>query len=133
MQKATVGGTLCIIGSILGAFGSILFLAMPYLLSVSGQGAGLDADSLGFVGVLYTALGVVGLILGGLGLVGGIFAVRHKTFGLALAGAVASSIIFYPLGIAAVILISMGHQEFKTAAPQTAFYAPPPGTPPAAP
>jgi hypothetical protein len=66
-------------------------------------------------------LWVVGLVLGGLGLVGGIFAVQRKTWGLAAAGAIASSAIFYPLGIAAVVLVSMAYREFQRpeALPQT--------------
>jgi len=126
MQKGTVGGVLTIVSSVLGALGSIFFLAMPYLMSTLDDFSGTyDTEAIDFVGGLYAAIGIIGLLLGALGIVGGIFAVNRKTWGLALAGAIASSILFFPLGIVAVIFVSMAQPEFAKPAASAAINQPP--------
>jgi hypothetical protein len=116
-QKATAGGILAIVASVLGALMGLFFLAMPAMIgsmSDISTGGSLTPDEFSqIVIVLYISLGVFLILLGALGLVGGIFSVNRHKFGLALAGAIASSISFYPLGIVAVILVSMAHPEFN--------------------
>lgn len=112
MNKSRIGGTLAIISSVLGILLSLFFM---WLSSVD-LGADYSDEAKNLVSAVYIIFGAIGLILGVLGITGGIFALNRKLFGLALAGAIAASIIFYPLGIVAVILISMGHQEFGTRA-----------------
>jgi hypothetical protein len=112
MNKSGTGGTLAIISSVLGILLSLFFLA----LSNVDLGPDYSEEAKTLVAGLYIVIGAAGLALGALGIAGGTFALRRKIFGLALAGAIASSIIFYPLGIVAVILVSMGHQEFATRA-----------------
>jgi hypothetical protein len=50
-------------------------------------------------------------------------AIKKKAWGLALAGAIASSMSFYYVGIAAVVLVAMAQPEFNKPAvvtvPQT--------------
>jgi hypothetical protein len=129
MQKATAGGILAIVSSILGALTGLFLLAVPALLgpmnNVDTSGLLTQGDVDQIITVLYGGLGAFFILLGALGLVGGIFAVNHRKFGLALAGAIASSISFYPLGIVAVVLISMSHADFHRSAAQAA----PPVTP----
>ena len=120
MQKGTVGGILAIVASALGMIGSLFFFALPaFIDSMDEFSSEYDSETLGVVAVVYIVMGVIGLIIGALGIVGGIFAIRRKVWGLALAGAIASSILFYPLGIVAVILISMGYLEFRKSEPMT--------------
>lgn len=70
------------------------------------------------IGVIVGGLGDLGEIiavfwpLGVVAIVGGIFAVSRRLWGLSLAGAICSLVIF-PLGIPAIILISMSRREFK--------------------
>jgi hypothetical protein len=117
MQKATAGGILAIVASVLGALTGLFFLAMPAMLgSMSDIGASgsLTPDEVSQIVIIaYVSLGIFLILLGALGLVGGIFSINRHKFGLALAGAIASSISFYPLGIVAVILVSMAHSEFN--------------------
>jgi hypothetical protein len=131
MQKATAGGILAIVASVLGALMGLFFLAMPAMLgsmSDIGTSGSLTPDELSqIVILLYVSLGIFLILLGALGLVGGIFSINRRKFGLALAGAIASSISFYPLGIVAVILVSMSHPEFnRPAATQTIAPTTPP-------
>jgi hypothetical protein len=120
MQKATVGGVLAIVASSLGALTGLFFLAMPALLgsvnNVDPSGLLTDGDVNQIFTIVYVGLGILLILLGAVGLVGGIFAVNRRKFGLALAGAIASSISFYPLGIVAVILVSMSHADFHRSA-----------------
>jgi hypothetical protein len=118
MQKGTVGGILAIVASTLGMIGSLFFFALPaFIESMDEISSEYDPGALEIVAAVYVIIGVVGLIIGALGIVGGIFAVRRKVWGMALAGAIASSILFYPLGIVAVILVSMGYPEFRKTEP----------------
>ncbi len=117
MQKAIIGGVLGIVASALGMLGSLFMFAMPALMSSSSLGTEYDEAFSSLMSGFYIFFGVIGLLLGILGIVGGICSVRRKIFGLALTGAIVSSIIFFPLGIVAVILVSMGYPEFKKTEP----------------
>jgi hypothetical protein len=118
MQKASVGGVLGIVASVLGMLGSLFFFALPVLMESSGElGDTYEDAMLEFIMAFYVILGIIGLILGIVGIVGGAFAIRRRVFGLALAGAIISSVLFYPLGIVSVVLVSMGYPEFRGPAP----------------
>jgi uncharacterized membrane protein len=66
-------------------------------------------------GLASTALVVVTavvIVLGVIALVGGINSVKRKRWGLALAGAILAIPLMPPLGILAVIFVSIGKREF---------------------
>ena len=52
------------------------------------------------------------LVLGIIAIVGGISAIRRKSFGLSLAGAICALIPLNLLGLLAVIFVSLGKREF---------------------
>jgi hypothetical protein len=62
----------------------------------------------------FTYLGVPLLVLGIIAIAGGVSALRRKSFGLSLAGAICAlpSYIFGMLAILAVIFVSLGKREF---------------------
>jgi hypothetical protein len=67
--------------------------------------------------LIFTGIGV-GIsifftLMGALAITGGIFAVKRKNWALAIAGAIAGTILFFPLGIVATILVSLGKSEFS--------------------
>jgi hypothetical protein len=67
---------------------------------------------------MYVVIGVFLALLGALAIAGGIFALKRKRWVIALAGAIAGTITFFPCGIPAIILISMAkHDEFSTSKP----------------
>jgi len=99
--KGTTAGILTIIGGIVGiAVGAIfatssnVFLAgIPGLELMAGIGAGI------------IGIGVVALIAG-------IFTLRRKSWGFALAGAILAMFPIIPLGVLAIIFVAMGKSEF---------------------
>jgi ABC-type dipeptide/oligopeptide/nickel transport system permease component len=65
-----------------------------------------------FVGPILLGIVVIGLVLGIVAIVGGVSALRRKSFGLSLAGAICAlpSTI---LGILAIIFVSVSKREFE--------------------
>jgi hypothetical protein len=61
------------------------------------------------------AMGIALIVLGVLAIIGGIFALRIKAWGLALAGAIAGVITGRLLGIVALIFIVLGRKDFQKA------------------
>jgi hypothetical protein len=51
-------------------------------------------------------------LIGALGIVGGVYAIKKKHWALALAGAIAGTVTFFPCGIPAIIFVSLGKEEF---------------------
>ena len=100
--KPTTAGILTIIGGIVAiAFGAVFstvgtaFLyGIPGLELMAGVGGGI------------VAIGVISLI-------GGIMALKRKSWVFALIGAILAVFPVIPLGILAIIFVSMGKNEFK--------------------
>jgi len=68
-----------------------------------------------FLAPVIAALGVPFAILGILAIVGGVYALRRKVWGLALAGSIASLFSFHLffLGIAAIVFTALSKNEFE--------------------
>jgi hypothetical protein len=100
--KGTTAGILTIIGGVCGiAIGAILatvgtafMLGIPGLELMAGIGGGI------------IAIGIVALI-------SGIFTLRRKSWGFALAGAILALFPIIPLGVLAIIFVSLGKKEFS--------------------
>jgi hypothetical protein len=119
MQKSTVAGILSIVAGALGLIGAIFMLLFavisPTIFNDPGfwSGSGINGtDFANWMAAFYGIFGFFGLALSVLGIVGGIFAIQRKYWGWALAGAIASCLTFLPLGVAAVVLVAMGKNEF---------------------
>ena len=67
--------------------------------------------------IIYAGIGLILALIGALAIVGGIFALKRKHWGWALAGAIAGNIVFYPCGIPAIIFVCLGKEEFTAAGP----------------
>jgi hypothetical protein len=115
----TAGGILSIIT---GAF-EMTFGAVVTALTMSGVIPGVFHRGRFDIHIMpsFTYLGVPLLVLGIIAIVGGISALRRKSFGLSLAGAICTlpsglmgmlNIICVPMGILAVIFVSLGKREF---------------------
>jgi len=98
--KVTLAGILTIIG---GIFGIIAGAAALGLTAVIAELTGLFGFS--GIGGGFLALGIIALI-------GGIMMLKRKIRGLALAGAICAMFPLVPLGIVAIIFVSMGMKEF---------------------
>ena len=98
MVKAA--GILSIIGGIVGiVVGAIALGATTLVAAITGM------FGLGAIGGGLIALGIVALI-------GGIFALRRKAWGFALAGAICAMFPIIPLGVLAIIFVSIGRKAF---------------------
>jgi hypothetical protein len=99
--KGTTAGILTIIGGVIGiaagaiiaTVGTAFLLGIPGLEMMAGIGGGM------------IAIGVIALI-------GGIFALRRKAWGFALAGAILALFPIIPLGVLAIIFVSLAKKEF---------------------
>jgi len=95
------GGILTIIAGIIGFFAGILIVAV-------GEAAGAEAGIFGFgmIGAPLIAIGIVAIV-------GGIFALRRRIWGLALAGAICSLPCSWIFAIPAIVFIALSKREFK--------------------
>jgi len=116
--KPTTAGILTIIAGCLGIGAGALIALSAIPLGLVGAMAGAIKD-LGIIsGLLAGLAGVIGMIgagmigVGTVAVVGGIYALRRKTWGFALAGTILATICSTPLGVLAIIFVSMGKREF---------------------
>jgi hypothetical protein len=65
------------------------------------------------VAAVILVIAIIAAILAILEIVGGIFALRRKTWGLALAGSIAAALPVNILGILAIIFLAMSKDEFS--------------------
>ena len=114
--NAKISGILSIVSGSIGVLCFILFIFIALVVALIPQSAfGMQGDQKDFIlimQIMYGVLGVFCLILGILGIVGGIYAIKRKYWGLALAAGIAGILIFFPTGIPAVIYAAMGRKEF---------------------
>jgi len=115
--KPTVAGILNIISGIGGIIGCF-FLLIVGLFMMNSVSWGditepeIETMTLGLSATVFVVLAVCTALLGILTLVGGIFALKRKLWGLALAGSVASAITGSIMGILAIIFLAMSKDEF---------------------
>jgi hypothetical protein len=121
-KYATVGGILSIVSGALGILSGLSVIFMAFFISwlISSEDAYVYNSSdiavtelSNILRAIYGSMGVFFILVGILALIGGIFAVRRKVWGLALAGAIASVMTFFPVGIVSIIFTSMAKPEFE--------------------
>jgi len=116
--KGTTAGILTIIGGCVGiGIGALIALfAMP-LGMIGAMAGGLGEAAIGgLLGGLGGIIGMIGAGIIGLGivaLIGGIYALRRRIWGFALTGAILATFCMAPLGVLAIIFVSMGKKEFS--------------------
>ena len=110
--KATVAGILNVIAGVFGLLGGLVLVVLGSVGSEFLAYLGCGMPQLAPLAFLL-ATGLPLLILGILALIGGIYALRRKIWGLALAGSIAT-VVFAPLlGILAIIFIALAEKEFE--------------------
>jgi hypothetical protein len=130
--NSKIGGVLSIVAGSFGIMGMLFFLFIGLMfLFFPGEYDGTyryDTWSTGggeiFVAVWFFILGIFSLLTGALAIVGGIFGLRRRHWGLALAGSIASAFTFFPCGVPAIIFTALGKPEFGANAPPAAPAAP---------
>lgn len=124
-NNARIGGILSIVAGALGGLGSLIcVLFMILVFSIAAMDSSYYYDGYRYADGSFTVFMVIWIVfalffvlLGTLGVVGGIFAIRRKNWGLALAGAIAGTITFFPVGVPAIIFVALGKNEFETGSP----------------
>ena len=124
-KNAKVGGILSIVSGVFGILGGCFYILMIFFInfmmtSVPPQQPmepELPVDFFQFMAILYGGIGLILALIGVLAIVGGAFALKRKNWGLALAGAIAGTVVFFPCGIPAIIFASLGKDEFIPASP----------------
>jgi len=101
---AAVGGiALVVVGESIAGLGIIsLMQTVPWLSGI-----------LGVVAVILGAVAIPLIIVGAVAIVGGIYALKRRKWGLALAGSICALFCTWLLAIPAIIFVSIGKSEFE--------------------
>ena len=104
-----------ILNIISGAVALLWFLMLLVGIVVTSGNIGIPGTEAipVFVSTILTIIAVPTLAIGVLALVGGIFALKKKSWGLVLAGAIASLLTFFVLGIIAIVFTAQAKDEFE--------------------
>jgi hypothetical protein len=124
MYKSKIAGILSIVSGGLGIGTSLMWMVMIVIFSTMIRMPGFMPATPGTDDqMFYTMFSIwmtvyiiliVGMILvSALAITGGVFALKKKRWGVALAGSIGSIIAFMPCGIAALIFVITGKEEFQ--------------------
>jgi hypothetical protein len=123
-DRHTLGGVFSIISGSIGILGALalvlLIIFMGFMINMDRNdydSTPTDDNILIVMLIIYGLTAIFYIALGVLGIVGGIFCLKKKHWGVALAGAIAGSITMFPCGIAAVIFVAMAKPEFSVSEP----------------
>ena len=111
----TIGGILSIISGALGFIAIAFFITFG---SIFGAAIARDVlSSLGYwqSGLPFTVIGIIAvplLCVNIVAIIGGIYAIRRRGWGMALAGSICSVFPSQVLGILAVVFIAISRKEF---------------------
>jgi hypothetical protein len=118
--KPTVAGILDIVGGALSILGAIaVFLGILFFIPISRSAGPGPVPEMGpwmipgIVEAILLIAAVYFLIVGVLPIIGGVYALRRKKWGLALAGSIAAIFGSSVIGILATIFTAMSRDEFE--------------------
>jgi len=106
-SKPVWGGILTLLSAAMAIFG-----ALNYAIGFFDQPGIGKGDIPPFVPSIIFGVPMMSIVIGVLALAGGIFAMRRKRWKWALTGAIAAALSLLPLGIAAIVLITISRDEF---------------------
>jgi len=102
--KPTTAGILSIIAGAIQVIGGIVVGA------IGGTASALAA--IPGMGAIFAAIAIPLIVIGIIAIIGGIYALRRRIWGLALAGSICALIGPWLLGLLAIIFVSLGKREF---------------------
>ena len=115
-NNAIVGGILSIVAGGIGCLGAAMIILFAVFFGVMSTGYYYDDPfSEGFFGVfvaIYAVMGVAMLLIAVLAIIGGVYGIKKRYWGLALAGAIAAAVAFFPAGVVAIVFTALGKKEF---------------------
>jgi hypothetical protein len=124
-NNSKVGGILSIVAGGIGVLEAAYFLV--WVLFMGGVFVGIPelwedpeaAPVMLVVGIIFFIAMIFTLALGAVSIVGGIFALKRRRWGWALAGSICACLSFIYCGIPAIIFICLGRDEFVVATPSS--------------
>ncbi len=134
-NNSQIAGILSIVSGVLGLLGAACLLIMVFFMNAMfGMAFEMDPtvpyemnNFFNFFGLMYGGMGGFLALISILAIVGGAYSIKKKYWGLGLAGAIAGTVTFFPCGIAAIILVCLGKQEFdRPSQASLAIQYPPP-------
>lgn len=108
--KSITAGILTIIGGALGLIRGIPRLVMS---PMHPRTLGIAPHMFSFIGDFRLPIAIALGILAILAIVGGVYILKRKIWGLALAGSIAAIFGSFPLGIAGLVLTILSKKEFE--------------------
>jgi hypothetical protein len=110
-----VTGVLSIVSGVFGIFtGVALVLFAVFFMNIESFTVTAPHDfPFDILQAVWMVWGIIILVLAVLAIIGGIYAIQRKLWGLALAGAIVSMLVFLPTGIAAVVFVGLSRREFE--------------------
>jgi hypothetical protein len=118
-NNSKISGILSIISGGIGVIESLFMFALTAMVPMMMESFyASDIESMaGVLGAIYVISGIFNLIVSILAIVGGIYALKRKYWGMGLAGAIASILVFFFTGVPALIFIILGRKEYSQGSP----------------
>jgi hypothetical protein len=120
-NNAKIGGILSIVAGSLGVLSALMMIVMGvFMVFVMNGEMRYDSyypmdNMVTLMMIIYIISGIIGFVVSALAITGGVFALKKKNWGLALAGSIAGVLAFFPCGVAAIIFTAMSKPEFNEA------------------
>lgn len=110
-----VSGVLSIVSGAFGFLGGLAMILISVLFWSTVFISTNTPDEFPFFvfQTIYIVWGIILLVISVLAVIGGIYSLKRKNWGMALTGAIASVLTFFPGGVVAVIFVALGKQEFE--------------------
>ena len=110
MERTWKPTTAGILGIIAGAIAVILDLVLAVAGGILGTIVGVFIP---FIGGAVAGLFAIPLILGIVAIIGGVYALKRRSWGFALAGSICTFFCVWFLGVPAIIFVILGKREFS--------------------
>jgi hypothetical protein len=119
---ARAGGILSIVAGGLGCLSALVLVLLAVFMGVLFGGNVFDGHyynspgpefTLEIMAIFYAVCGGIGVLVSVLAIIGGVYGIKKKNWGLALAGAIAGVLAFFPCGVIAIIFTALGKPEFS--------------------
>jgi len=114
--KPIMAGILDIVGGAIGMVGGLYIVALTSLFRVMRDFVRLDPLLIQRVEQIISsiiALPFVVVFIGIVAIIGGVYALQRRIWGLALAGAICSCVVFPFFGLPSIIITALARDEFN--------------------
>lgn len=114
--KPIMAGILDIVGGAIGMVGGLYVVALTSLFRVIHEFVHMDPYVIDKVEQIISniiALPFVVVFIGIVAIIGGVYALQRRIWGLALAGAICSCVVFPFFGLPSIIITALARDEFN--------------------